>query len=275
MPSTTSICDDPRLQAALDYALESPGKQLRSRICIATADMVAGQRLVAAEVVGQAIEFLHTYSLIHDDLPAMDDDDLRRGKPSLHVAYDEATAILVGDGLQALAFEWVAQAPDLSAEQKLSIVQLLASCVGFSGMVGGQALDIAAEARSISLDELKRIHAQKTGALIQASVGAGAICAGASDQEKALLSQFAKQIGLAFQVMDDVLDVTATSEELGKTAGKDEASEKSTYVAELGVEGARNYATELLDDALNCLDIFGDASRPVADIAKLMVNRKS
>ena len=275
MPSMTSICDDPRLQSALDYALASPGKKLRSRICITTAEMVAGQPLAAAEVVGQAIEFLHTYSLIHDDLPAMDDDDLRRGKPSLHVAYDEATAILVGDGLQALAFGWVAEAPDLSAEQRLSIVQLLATCVGFSGMVGGQALDIAAEARSVSLEELKQIHAQKTGALIEASVGAGAICARASDRQKALLSQFAKQIGLAFQVMDDVLDVTATSEELGKTTGKDEASEKSTYVAELGVEGARVFATELLDDALHCLDIFGDAAKPVAEIATLMVNRKS
>ena len=266
-------CSDSRLNEALTYALSNPGKQLRSRLCKMTSAVIAGSELSTAIRVGNAIEFLHTYSLIHDDLPSMDDDDLRRGKPAVHKAYDEATAILVGDGLQALAFEWIVDTPDLTAHQHVKLVKLFSKAVGFNGMVGGQAMDIAAEGQSLAPVELARVHARKTGALIEASVVAGAICASATDVQQASLSTFAQRIGLAFQVMDDVLDVTATSEKLGKTAGKDIDAEKSTYVASMGIEGARNYANTLLTEATDALDEFGDAASGLKQLGRLMVHR--
>ena len=266
-------CSDLRLNEALTYALSNPGKQLRSRLCKMTSAVIAGSELSTAIRVGNAIEFLHTYSLIHDDLPSMDDDDLRRGKPAVHKAYDEATAILVGDGLQALAFEWIVDTPDLTAHQHVKLVKLFSKAVGFNGMVGGQAMDIAAEGQSLAPVELARVHARKTGALIEASVIAGAICASATDVQQASLSTFAQRIGLAFQVMDDVLDVTATSEKLGKTAGKDIDAEKSTYVASMGIEGARNYANTLLTEATDALDEFGDAASGLKQLGRLMVHR--
>ena len=266
-------CSDSRLDEALTYALSNPGKQLRSRLCRITSAVIAGCELPSAARAGEAIEFLHTYSLIHDDLPSMDDDDLRRGKPTVHKAYDEATAILVGDGLQALAFEWIVDTPDLTPHQQVQLIKLLSKSVGFNGMVGGQAMDIAAEGQSLKTVELEQVHARKTGALIEAAVMAGALCADATDEEQASLRTFAKKIGLAFQVMDDVLDVTATSEELGKTAGKDIDAEKSTYVASMGIEGARNYAETLLNEAITALDQFGDAAIELKQLGRLMVHR--
>ena len=266
-------CSDLRLNEALLYALSNPGKQLRSRLCRVASAMIAGSELPSAIRAGEAIEFLHTYSLIHDDLPSMDDDDLRRGKPTVHKAYDEATAILVGDGLQALAFEWIVDTPDLTAQQQVQLVKLLSKSVGFDGMVGGQAMDIAAEGQSLKTMELEQVHARKTGALIEASVMAGALCANATNSQQASLSTFAQKIGLAFQVMDDVLDVTATSEELGKTAGKDIDAKKSTYVASMGVEGARHYADTLLNEAISALDEFGDAAAELKKLGRLMVHR--
>jgi geranylgeranyl pyrophosphate synthase len=266
-------CRDSRLDEALTYALSNPGKQLRSRLCRVTSAAITGSELPSAARAGEAIEFLHTYSLIHDDLPSMDDDDLRRGKPTVHKAYDEATAILVGDGLQALAFEWIVDTPDLTPLQQVQLVKLLSRSVGFDGMVGGQAMDIAAEGQSLAPVQLAQVHARKTGALIEASVVAGAICANATDAQQASLNTFAQRIGLAFQVMDDVLDVTATSEELGKTAGKDIDAEKSTYVASMGIEGARDYAETLLSEALDALDEFGDAASELKQLGRLMVHR--
>ena len=283
--SSHIVCSDPGLKKALTYALENPGKQLRSRLCRETAVMVvaasSAETLVAdssiesANRVGEAIECLHTYSLIHDDLPAMDDDDLRRGKPTVHKAFDEATAILVGDGLQAFAFEWVTEAEGLSDTQKIQLVKLLSKSVGFDGMVGGQAMDIAAEGQSLDVAALKEVHLRKTGALIEASVLAGAICADATETQIAALHQFSKNIGLAFQVMDDVLDVTASSETLGKTAGKDIAAEKSTYVACMGVDDARAYANQLLDEALALLTPFGEAADSLSALSRLLVHRNS
>jgi geranylgeranyl pyrophosphate synthase len=238
-----------------------------------TSAVVAGCELPSAARAGEAIEFLHTYSLIHDDLPSMDDDDLRRGKPTVHKVYDEATAILVGDGLQALAFEWIVDTPDLAPLQQVQLVKLLSKSVGFDGMVGGQAMDIAAEGQSLAPVELAQVHARKTGALIEASVVAGAICANATDAQQASLSTFAQRIGLAFQVMDDVLDVTATSQELGKTAGKDIDAEKSTYVASMGIQGARDYAETLLSEAIAALNEFGDAASELKQLGCLMVHR--
>lgn len=281
--SSHIACSDPGLKAALTYALENPGKQLRSRLCRETAAMVATRALSgtgsvnnaieSASQVGEAIECLHTYSLIHDDLPAMDDDDLRRGKPTVHKAFDEATAILVGDGLQAFAFEWVTETNGLSDNQKIQLIRLLSKSVGFDGMVGGQAMDIAAEGKSLDISLLKEVHLRKTGALIEASVLAGAICADASETQTSALHQFSRNIGLAFQVMDDVLDVTASSETLGKTAGKDITADKSTYVACMGVDAARAYANELLDEALALLTPFGEAADSLIVLSRLLVHR--
>ena len=283
--SSHIVCSDPGLKTALTYALENPGKQLRSRLCKETAAMVesasasgasvVGNSIESANRVGEAIECLHTYSLIHDDLPAMDNDDLRRGKPTVHKAFDEATAILVGDGLQAFAFEWVSETDGLSDTQKIQLVKLLSKSVGFDGMVGGQAMDIAAEGKSLDVAALKEVHLRKTGALIEASVLAGAICAGATENQTAALRQFSRNIGLAFQVMDDVLDVTASSETLGKTAGKDIAAEKSTYVACMGVDDARAYANQLLDEALALLTPFGEAADSLSALSRLLVHRNS
>ena len=273
--SSNIVCSDPALEAALAYALANPGKQLRSRLCRETATMVSGETVQSATRVGEAIECLHTYSLIHDDLPSMDNDDLRRGKPTVHRAFDEATAILVGDGLQALAFEWVSETDGLSDTQKIKLVKLLSKSVGFDGMVGGQAMDIAAEGKSLDVSALKEVHLRKTGALIEASVLAGAICGEANAAQIEALGRFSRNIGLAFQVMDDVLDVTASSETLGKTAGKDIAADKSTYVACMGVDAARAYANDLLNEALALLSPFGQAADALIALSRLLVHRKS
>ena len=273
--SSNIVCSDPALEAALAYALAKPGHQLRSRLCRETATMVSGETVESATRVGEAIECLHTYSLIHDDLPSMDNDDLRRGKPTVHRAFDEATAILVGDGLQAFAFEWVSETDGLSDTQKIKLVKLLSKSVGFDGMVGGQAMDIAAEGKSLDVSALKEVHLRKTGALIEASVLAGAICGEANTRQIEALGRFSRNIGLAFQVMDDVLDVTASSETLGKTAGKDIAAGKSTYVACMGVDAASAYANDLLNEALALLSPFGQAAEALIALSKLLVHRKN
>jgi geranylgeranyl pyrophosphate synthase len=226
-------------------------------------------------MAGEAIELLHTYSLVHDDLPAMDDDDLRRGQPTLHCAFDEATAILAGDGLQAAAFQRLVEIDALSPEQRLEILRVVSIAVGFQGMVGGQALDLAAEHHAVSAAALKGIHDLKTGALISAAAEVGAICADASSAQREALVRFAKAIGLAFQVTDDVLDVTGDSASLGKTAGKDERAEKSTYVSTLGLDGAQQEADRLLDEALEALSDFGDSAAPLRDLAQKMVHRQT
>ena len=273
--SSNIVCSDPALEAALVYALANPGKQLRSRLCREAATMVSGETVQSATRVGEAIECLHTYSLIHDDLPSMDNDDLRRGKPTVHRAFDEATAILVGDGLQAFAFEWVSETDGLSDTQKIKLVKLLSKSVGFDGMVGGQAMDIAAEGKSLDVSALKEVHLRKTGALIEASVLAGAICGEANAEQIEALGRFSRNIGLAFQVMDDVLDVTASSETLGKTAGKDITADKSTYVACMGVDAASAYANDLLNEALALLSPFGQAADALSALSKLLVHRKN
>ena len=273
--SSNIVCSDPALEAALVYALANPGKQLRSRLCREAATMVSGETVQSATRVGEAIECLHTYSLIHDDLPSMDNDDLRRGKPTVHRAFDEATAILVGDGLQAFAFEWVSETDGLSDTQKIKLVKLLSKSVGFDVMVGGQAMDIAAEGKSLDVSALKEVHLRKTGALIEASVLAGAICGEANAEQIEALGRFSRNIGLAFQVMDDVLDVTASSETLGKTAGKDITADKSTYVACMGVDAASAYANDLLNEALALLSPFGQAADALSALSKLLVHRKN
>ena len=268
-------CPDPRLADAVAYLAKHPGKQLRSRLTLLCAELIAGASTDAAIIAGEAIELLHTYSLVHDDLPAMDDDDLRRGQPTLHCAFDEATAILTGDGLQAAAFQHLVSTESLSDAQRVDLVRVISKAVGFEGMVGGQALDLAAEHQALEADALQNIHRLKTGALIAASAEAGAICANASTAERQALVEFATAIGLAFQVTDDVLDVTGDSESLGKTAGKDVKAEKSTYVSALGLAGAKEEADRLLNAALEALDIFGDRADPLRDLARQMVHRQA
>ena len=267
-------CADPRLAEAVQYVLANPGKQLRSRLTLESCELIAGKVIPAARTIAPAIEWLHAYSLVHDDLPAMDNDEMRRGKPTVHVVYDEATAILVGDGLQAAAFRLIANEVRLSAEARIDIVALISAGVGFGGMVGGQALDMAAEHATLSVASLQQIHAQKTGALIKAAILAGARCAEATEEANQTLAKFADLIGLGFQVADDVLDVTQTTAALGKTAGKDQVAEKSTYVSCLGLEGATQEAERLLQEALTCLDYFGEAAAALRSTANTMVKRQ-
>ncbi len=267
-------CADPRLAEATQYVLANPGKQLRSRLTLESCELIAGKVIPGAHTIATAIEWLHAYSLVHDDLPAMDNDEMRRGKPTVHVVYDEATAILVGDGLQAAAFRLIANEVRLSAEARIDIVALISAGVGFGGMVGGQALDMAAEHATLSVASLQQIHAQKTGALIKAAILAGARCAEATEEANQTLAKFADLIGLGFQVADDVLDVTQTTAALGKTAGKDQVAEKSTYVSCLGLEGATQEAERLLQEALTCLDYFGEAAAALRSTANTMVKRQ-
>jgi geranylgeranyl pyrophosphate synthase len=274
-PFNWLTCSEPRLADALTYLAKQPGKQLRSRLTLTCAELITGEPVPSAVPVGEAIELLHTYSLVHDDLPAMDNDDLRRGQPTLHRAFDEATAILAGDGLQAAAFQRVTDIETLSAEQRLEIVRLLSVAVGFSGMVGGQALDLAAEHQAVNVASLRDIHQLKTGALIAAAAETGAICGDASASQRSHLVEFAQAIGLAFQVMDDVLDVTGDSAALGKTAGKDARAEKSTYVSTLGLEGARAESDALLGAALEALTVFGEAAEDLRHLAREMVHREN
>ncbi len=268
-------CNDPRLAEALQYVLGNSGKQLRARLVMASYRMLcAGAEDAGAASAATAIEWLHTYSLVHDDLPAMDNDALRRGKPTVHTVYDEATAILIGDGLQAAAFALISEDNQLSSDKRLKLINLISGAVGFTGMVGGQALDMAAEGQASTFDQLRLIHAQKTGALIRAAVLSGAICADATDHDIERLGQFSSTIGLAFQVADDILDVTQNSTTLGKTAGKDVTVKKSTYVSCLGLEGARKEAEKLLTEALTCLSPYGERAQPLSELAVAMVRRE-
>ena len=235
-----------------------------------------GQNIITAQTcisAGLALAGMIDKSIFNCHMTNLDIQALLGEEFSDRTSRTPGNNILVGDGLQALAFEWVVDTPDLAPLQQVQLVKLLSKSVGFDGMVGGQAMDIAAEGQSLAPVELAQVHARKTGALIEASVVAGAICANATDAQRVSLSTFAQRIGLAFQVMDDVLDVTATSEELGKTAGKDIDAEKSTYVASMGIEGARDYAETLLSEALEALNEFGDAASELKQLGHLMVHR--
>ncbi|NND68880.1 MAG: polyprenyl synthetase family protein [Halioglobus sp.] len=262
------------LEAACRYSVQNGGKRVRPQLirgAAAAVDPALAPALLDSACV--AIELIHTYSLVHDDLPAMDDDDLRRGQPSLHIAYDEATAILVGDGLQARAFEVLAADELLSAERRVAMLQNLAAAAGPLGMVGGQYIDIQATGATLSLDELRHMHSLKTGRLIRAATALGALAAGADDAQLGALDRFADHIGLAFQVTDDVLDEEADSGQLGKTGGKDKASNKPTYVSLLGLDGAKREAVELLAEALTALEGFGTSADRLRDLARYIVAR--
>ena len=257
-----------RLHAAMRHAVLGGGKRMRALLVYAGGTLLqADESVLHAPAV--AVELIHAYSLVHDDLPAMDDDDLRRGKPTVHIAFDEATAILAGDALQTRAFEHLAAA-DAAATLRVDWLAALARASGAAGMCGGQALDIDATGTQQSLGDLQRMHALKTGALIRAAVRMGALAGGADAATLARLDDFATALGLAFQVRDDILDIEGSSVQLGKTAGKDVAQAKSTYPALLGMDGAKAKLAELADtmrDALAPYDPRADALRALGDLA--------
>ena len=264
-----------RLHQAMRYATLGGGKRVRPLLAFAAGE-VSGAEVGRVAIAGAAVELVHAYSLVHDDLPCMDDDVLRRGKPTCHVEFDEATALLAGDALQSLAFQLLADfrlAED--AAQQLEMVKLLAAAAGSRGMAGGQAIDLAAVGATLSLPELEFMHIHKTGALIRAATLLGARCGAALDAaELAQLDRFAKLIGLAFQVVDDVLDADATTATLGKTAGKDAQQNKPTYVSVLGMAEAKRLAGELRTDALAVLEGFGERALRLRELADFIVLRK-
>jgi farnesyl diphosphate synthase/geranylgeranyl diphosphate synthase type II len=262
------------LAQASQYSLLNGGKRVRPVLVYAAAQAVGPvDKLTALDYAAAAIEMLHTYSLVHDDLPAMDDDDLRRGQPTCHRAYSEALAILVGDTLQARAFELLATAPGTDDSQKVHLIQTLAHAAGSAGMVGGQAVDIAATNKRLDLTQLQTMHGLKTGALIRAAVALGAVTARASDKQLEHLDSYGKHIGLAFQVVDDVLDVEGTSQSLGKTSGKDSEANKSTYVSLLGLEGAKAAAEEQRQAALECIGEFDGRADHLRNLATYITAR--
>ena len=262
-----------QLFAAMRYSVFNGGKRIRPALCFAAAEAIADSDHNTAKVAA-ALEMVHAYSLIHDDLPAMDDDDLRRGKPTCHIQFDEATAILAGDALQCLAFEQLTQLSDLPAEVSLKLVAMLANYGGCNGMVTGQAIDLSATGNWLELEQLKQMHALKTGALIEASILMGALATHQADPEQlAALKEFAQAIGLAFQIQDDILDVESSTEQLGKQQGSDSTNGKSTYTSILGVEMARSQATDLYQHSMACLEPFGERAGSLRSIASFIVNR--
>lgn len=264
------------LVSAMEYSLMAGGKRLRPVLCLAAAEAVGGEQedcLTAA----CALEMIHTYSLIHDDLPAMDDDELRRGKPTCHVAFDEATAILAGDALLTMAFEILSDAALVPLEQSgtwLRVIHEIAKASGHRGMVEGQVRDMGAEGMDLTLADLEALHALKTGALINASVASGAILSGAKEDDLERLTTYAKKIGLAFQVADDLLNVEGDPEVMGKAAGTDLDRNKATYPSLLGLEESRAFARELVQDALLSLEPFDHRAAPLRAIAGYIVDRK-
>ena len=261
---------------AMKYSLMAGGKRIRPVLCLAACEAVGGEPEDAL-TAACALEMIHTYSLIHDDLPAMDDDELRRGKPTCHIAFDEATAVLAGDALLTLAFE-VLSSGDFDkvnqAAQWLQVIRLISEAAGYQGMIQGQMLDIASEGLKLSVDELETMHRLKTGALIEASLACGALLGGADDRQKALLSDYACKIGLAFQVADDILNVEGNPELMGKAVGTDSQREKSTYPAVLGIQAAREFSIKLVQGALQALETFDKQADPLRGIARYIIERK-
>ncbi len=268
--------DNSRIQQAMTYSVMAGGKRLRPILCMAAAETVGGtpQHVLPAAC---ALELIHTYSLIHDDLPAMDDDRMRRGNPTCHVEFDEATAILAGDGLLTLAFEIMSTAglgskPD-DQRQWLSAIAMVAAAAGYQGMIEGQMRDMALESANIPQDELEALHRLKTGRMIEASVDAGALLSGAAEDQRNALNTYARHVGLAFQVTDDILNVTGDSRRMGKATGTDQERGKNTYPALLGLDAAHALAAQLIGNALMALDSFDNKANPLRAIAHYVVER--
>jgi geranylgeranyl diphosphate synthase type II len=266
------------LHRAVRYSLFAGGKRIRPVLVLAAGEAVGGAREELMPLAC-AVEMVHTYSLVHDDLPAMDDDDLRRGKPTSHKVFGEAIAILAGDALVTRAFHLLAEVPeawdDARVRRRLRAAAVLGEACGTTGLIGGQVMDLESEGRTIGADDLECLHRAKTGALLSACVRGGAILGGAGDGDLQLLSRYASAIGLAFQVVDDVLDATEDAQRLGKTAGKDEAARKATYVSVHGLEKARALAAALRQEALEAVAPLGPRGELLAAIARLIVDRHS
>ena len=260
-----------RLHEAMRYAAQGGGKRIRPLLVFAAGELGNANPKVL-DAAAAAIEMIHAYSLVHDDLPCMDDDDLRRGRPTVHKAFDEATALLVGDALQTKAFEVLVDTQG-TAEMRLSLIGELSKASGSLGMAGGQAIDLESVGQKIDLTALKQMHAMKTGALLSCAVRMGAIAAELDATALSQLTQYSTALGLAFQVVDDVLDATADSQTLGKTAGKDAADDKPTYVTLMGLEYAQNQAKELQELALDSLAPFGPKADALRALARLAVER--
>lgn len=257
----------PDLVDAIRYSLFAGGKRLRPALALGAAQVIGGESAPALPAAC-ALEMIHTYSLIHDDLPAMDDDDLRRGQPTLHVKFGEATAILAGDALLTMAFDV------LTESESIQVIREIAQAAGVYGMAGGQHLDLQGEGKALGLQELQEIHRCKTGALIRVSVRAGAILAGADDAQLAALTEYGEHIGLAFQITDDILDVVGDEAALGKPVGSDEGNDKSTYPALLGLDQARALAQETAEAAINALTPFGPEADTFRELARFIVERE-
>jgi farnesyl diphosphate synthase len=280
----TSIAPE-RLHEAMRYAILGGGKRVRALLAHAAGEL-CGADSAKVDTAAAAVEMIHAYSLVHDDMPCMDDDDLRRGKPSCHKRYDDATALLVGDALQTLAFQVLSQAGLFAdAHKQLEVIQTLAIASGSRGMAGGQAIDLASVGQNLTQAELEYMHIHKTGALIRAAALMGAHCAEQADtgrppaadlaERQRAVDQYAQYIGLAFQVVDDILDTEADTATLGKTAGKDADNHKPTYVTILGLERAKQLANELYDNALQPLAAFGDEALRLRQLAQFIMQRSS
>jgi len=273
------IGQTPQAQAFIDalaYSSLAGGKRIRAMLVYMAANACQADNAPTAamtDTAAAAIELVHCYSLIHDDLPAMDDDDLRRGKPSCHVQFGEANAILAGDALQTLAFELLANEGDGKAELRIGLVRELSRASGANGMVGGQAIDLAVVNQNISYDELVNMHALKTGALIDAATHMGCLCAGGNSEQAKALRHYAQAIGLAFQVQDDILDIEGSSEQTGKPQGTDIAANKPTYPAIMGLSEAKAKAQSLCDEALEALTDFGANADPLRSLATYIIQR--
>jgi farnesyl diphosphate synthase len=281
LPAATTV--PARLHAAMRYTVLGGGKRVRPLLAYAASELFVADDGKNADAVARAAcaaEMIHAYSLVHDDMPCMDDDALRRGKPTVHVAYDEATALLVGDALQALAFEVLADInatkEDVAPARLVAMLRLLAEAAGSAGMCGGQAIDLDSVGLNLTLEELERMHQLKTGAMLRVSVLLGALAGRDIDAgEQEALAAYSRAIGLAFQVVDDVLDATADSATLGKTAGKDAAANKPTYVSILGLEPSKALAEQLRQQAHAALAPFGEQALRLRELADLIVQRKA
>lgn len=268
-----------QLKRALKYSVLNGGKRIRPILCYAAAEAITGKGQEDGinqdtDLVASSVELIHAYSLVHDDLPAMDDDDLRRGKPTCHIKYDEATAILTGDALQALAFEQLTKLQQVPAETSLQLVACLAKAAGTQGMVEGQAIDISSVDQTLNLQQLEYMHHKKTGEMILASITMGALSTGnATADQLTALDTYGRAIGLAFQVQDDILDVTSDTAVLGKRQGADQALNKPTYTALLGLESAKEKAQQLHAQAINSLAIFDHSADQLRAVADYIVSR--
>lgn len=262
-----------RVVEAMRYSLFAGGKRLRPILCLAASEAVGGD-LKAAMPAGCALEMIHTYSLIHDDLPAMDDDDLRRGKPTNHKVFGEAIAILAGDGLLTEAFVLLSDYNSLLPERAVQVIGVIAEAASYRGMVGGQVVDILSQNKRADLETVQQMHSRKTAALIAAATESGALAGKGSEAQVAALARYGRAIGLAFQIADDILDIEGDTELLGKTTGADEARGKVTYPAAVGLERSRQAANEMVNDALAALEGFDDRANPLRSLANYIITRK-